>query len=218
MSASLYIQDNPPQGIWTAVEHDIGADLTNVTVNFTYVNQTVPTTVPPTWTVEMMGSTQAQGPAGGAWTTGASQFFATVRYIIIRITIDVDVGDPQDSMGMFFNANVVIAVKNVVDGNNIACLAGDTEGDAGEEGTMVRFPRHAGYVADGGAGAGNGTKNFTDIRSITLAPKDTIDQAVTAIFDFVDVVDPEYFTILCFDSAGRRVDATVGWKVRGIKT
>jgi hypothetical protein len=213
-SCQLYIQDNPASGVWTSDEHDIGSQLANVIVNLTYVNETVPTTDAPTWTVEMRAGV---APGGGAWTAGASQFFTAVRYLSIRITITATGAAPRDSMGRFYNVYVAVSVKNVVDGNNIACGASDTEGDAGEEGTIVMFPRNAGYAAGGGATSGHATKDFTDIQSITLAPRDTIDQAVTAIYDFVDVADPEYFTILCFDSAGRRVDATVGWKVRGIK-
>ena len=120
-------------------------------------------------------------------------------------------------MGRFKPASVAISVKNVIDGNVMACLAADTEGDGGEEGTIVKFPNHATWSA----GGGNGTKTFTDINSITLTAYDDGDagvgQAITAIYDFVDVPNPDYFTILCFDSAGRRVDATVAWKVRGIK-
>jgi hypothetical protein len=220
-SCQLFIQENPAGGgTWTAVEHDIGTELSNVIVNMTYVNETVPTTDPPTWLVEMQASTAGGGPGSGPWTSGASQFFAAVRYINVRITITAAGAAPRDSFGRFYNVYLAISVKNVVDGNAIVCEATDTEGDAGEEGTIVKFPNHATYPV-GGAGLGHGTKTFTDISSITLAPIDTGDpgdgQAVTAIYDFVDVANPTYFTILCFDSAGRRVDATVGWKVRGIK-
>jgi hypothetical protein len=216
-SCQLYIQENPLTAVWTSDEMDIGSLLSNVICNFTYVNETVPTTDAPTWLVEMrLGA----APGGGAFVSGVSQFSASVRYVTVRITITSAGAAPRDSMGSFYNAQVAVTVKNVVDGNNIACVATHTEGDAGEEGTIVKFPNHATYPA-GGAGLGHGTKTFSDITSITLAPIDTGDpgagQAVTAIYDFVDVANPDYFTILCFDSAGRRVDATVGWKVRGVK-
>ena len=214
---SLYIQDNPLTGIWTSDEEDLTTELNNVIVNFQMVNETVDTTDAPTWTVEMMLSSQAQGPLGGAWIAGFSQFSEAVRYIAVRITITAAGAAPRDSMGRFKTATVNISVKNVIDGTDISCLATDTEGDAGEEGTIVKFPNHGTWSA----GGGNGTKTFTDINSITLTAYDDGDsgagQAVTAIYDFVDVPNPDYFTILCFDSAGRRVDATVAWKVRGIK-
>ncbi|MHA1962134.1 MAG: hypothetical protein ACW99U_18165 [Candidatus Thorarchaeota archaeon] len=212
---SLYIQENPLTAVWTSAEMDIGSAVKNVICNFTYVNENVPTTTNPTWLVEMRLAT---APGVGAFTAGASQFSAEVRYVTVRVTITAAGAAPRDSMGRFNNVNVAVTVKNVVDGNNIVCDATDTEGDAGEEGTIVMFPRNAGYAAGGGAASGHATKDFSDITSITLAPLDTLDQAVTAIYDFVDVADPEYFTILCFDSAGRRADATVGWKVRGVKT
>ncbi|MHA2047052.1 MAG: hypothetical protein ACW99G_19860 [Candidatus Thorarchaeota archaeon] len=219
-SCQLFIQENPLTGLWTGVEYDIGTDLSNVIVNCTFVGETVPTTDAPTFSVEMQASTDAGGPGSGAWTSGTSQFFATVRYVNVRITITAAGAAPRDSMGRFHNVQMTIAVKNVVDGNNIVCAAADAQGDAAEEGTIVKFPNHATYPA-GGAGLGHGTKIFSDIASITLAPIDTGDpgsgQAVTAIYDFVDVPDPTYFTILCFDSAGRRVAATVGWKVKGVK-
>jgi hypothetical protein len=213
--SSLYIQENPLTAVWTSAEMDIGSEIKNVICNFTYINQTVITTDAPTWLVEMRLATV---PGVGAFNSGVSQFAAAVRYVTVRITITAAGAAPRDSMGRFNNVKVAVTVKNVVDGNNIACDATHTQGDAGEEGTIVMFPRNAGYVAGGGAASGHATKDFSDISSITLAPKDTLDQAVTAIFDFVDVADPEYFTILCFDSAGRRADATVGWKVRGVKT
>jgi hypothetical protein len=214
-ASSLYIQENPLTAVWTSAEMDIGSTLNNVICNFTYVNETVVTTNAPTWLVEMRLGTV---PGGGAFVSGHSQFSAAVRYVTVRITITATGAVPRDSMGRFNNVNVAVTVKNVVDGNNIVCDATDTEGDAGEEGTIVMFPRNAGYVAGGGAGAGHATKDFSDITSITLAPLDTLDQAITCIYDFVDVANPEYFMILCFDSSGRRADATVGWKVRGVKT
>jgi hypothetical protein len=220
-SCQLFIQENPASGVWTGVEYDIGTDLSNVIINCSYVGETVPTTDAPTFSVEMQASTAAGGPASGAWTSGASQFFTTVRYVNVRITITAAGAAPKDSMGRFYNVQMTIAVKNVVDGNNIVCAAADAEGDAGEQGTIVMFPTHAGYAAGGGIAGGHASKTFSDVTSITLAPIDTGDpgagQAVTAIYDFVDIADPTYFCILCFDSAGRRVAATVGWKVRGVK-
>ncbi|MHA2068273.1 MAG: hypothetical protein ACXABY_28255 [Candidatus Thorarchaeota archaeon] len=215
VGSGLFIQENPATANWISEEQDIGSILSNVIANASVVLETVATTSAPTWTVAMRGKDTS--PVDTAWVNGYSQFFSSVRYVQIRITCDAVGAAPRDSMGSFYNPKIAIAVKNVVDGNHIACLATDAEGDVGEEGTIVMFPEHSGYAAGGGAGSGHGTKNFTDISSITLTPKDTIDQAVTAIYDFVDVANPEYFTILCFDSAGRRVDATVGWKVRGIK-
>lgn len=194
-----FIQENVATGNWVSAEIDLGSTLTNVIANLAVVLETLTGTTDPTWTIAMKGGTV---PGGGAFVNGYSQFFAAVRYISVRITVAA-VGADLDSFGRFSNVQLGLNVKYTIDGNVIACVAADAAG------TQVDIP--------GVAANGHGTKTFADVDSITLAPIETNNQAVTAIYDFVDAPNPTDFKILCYDSAGRRCDATVSWKVRGIK-
>lgn len=195
----IFIQENEGPGTITTEEEDLGSTLNNVIVNVAYSNETLPNTYDPTIQVEIRGSTT---PGGGSFVSGASQFFTSVRYVTVRITVTGGGADTADSMCKIWGLQAKVDVKYAVDGNVIAVNGTDVGG------TEVEIP--------GDAASGHGTKTFSDIDSITLAPLDDNDQAITAIYEFTDVANPTEFYIYCFDNAGRRVDATVSWKVRGI--
>lgn len=197
---NMFIQENPLTALWTSAEMDIGIILKNVIINYNHVAETIAGTTDPTITIEMRGG---DTPGSGSWVGGFSQFFVSVRYVSVRVTITAAGASPRDSMARFNNASMLVSVKNTIDGNVMTCLGGDAAG------TQVDMP--------GVAANGHGTKTFSDVASITLTPIETNNLAVTAIYDFVDAANPTDFKILCYDSAGRRVDAVVSWKVRGIQ-
>jgi hypothetical protein len=198
---SVFIQENVATGYFQGDEHDLGSTVNNVIANVSVVTETVDTTTAPTFTVAIRGGTS---PGVGSFVNGNSQFFTAVRYLTVKVTIDAN-GAALDSMGL----SISVDVKYAIDGNVMVCDGTDAAG------TPVYFPRHGSYTSPAD---GHATKNFSDIDSITLAPIETDNHAITAIYDFTDAPDPSEFKILCFDNAGKRVDATVSWKVRGIRT
>jgi hypothetical protein len=195
----IFIQENEGPGIWEADEVDLtgGGSLENVIVNVFYTKETLSGTNSPSITVDIKGG---DTPGSGTYTSGNSKFFTSIRYVRIKLTVTPDTAD---SMCALSDIQLTVDVKNAVDGNVRPCLASDTAG------TTVSTP--------GDATQGHGTKSFSDINSITVAPVEDDDMAVTAIYDFTDIPNPTSFKILCFDNAGRRVDANVSWKVRGIE-
>jgi len=189
-----FIQENLLTGS-ALDEFDYGVIFTNVIITLTFVKNIFSGTNDVTVEGEMSVSDD-----GISWSTpspGLSQFFTSVRYLRASLKFTAPDSDSMISVG---TVRVAINVKREVDANNIMCLASDVNG------TEVQLP--------GDFSLGHGSKTFKDIDSITTTPKSV--SPFTAHFDFVDVPNPTNFFIYVFDSAGRRVDSLVDWKVKGI--
>jgi hypothetical protein len=176
-------------------EYDYGVALDNVAASVNFVKEQFSGT-----NDVVVGATMSISLNGVDWSTptaGLTQFFTSFRYLRTKLVFTaVD----SDSMIAISNINILLNVKREVDANNIECFATDVNG------TEVLLP--------GDFSLGHGTKVFKDIDSITTTPKST--SPYTAHFDFVDIPNPTHFFIYVFDSAGRRVDSLVDWKVKGI--
>jgi hypothetical protein len=118
----------------------------------------------------------------------ATLYSPSVRYIKFRLKFT---GQDYNDLADISNVTLKIQVKRVMDSGRVPVLASDVSG------TEVFF-----HVM------------FRDIDSITLTPLSTTEQ--TAIYDFLDVLDPRSFKILLFNKAGARIDGEVSWKARGV--
>ena len=191
---SRWIQENLLTGS-AQDEFDYGVVLENVAATVTFVKEQFSGV-----NDVVVGATMSTSLNGIDWSTptaGLTQFFTSFRYLRMQLVFTaVD----SDSMIAISNINILLNVKREVDANKIECFAADVNG------TEVLLP--------GDFALGHGTKTFKDIDSITTTPKSV--SPYTAHFDFVDVPNPTHFFIYVFDSAGRRVDSLVDWKVKGI--
>lgn len=127
---------------------------------------------------------------GVAWTTYSSlfQIFATnFRYYKFRINVSA-----TTATGLYKITNITSALYSKLknDGGSKACLSTDVGG------TVVNF-----------------NMPFADITSITVTPLGTT--PTTAMYDFVDTLNPTSFKILLFNSSGTRVSGTASWSVKG---
>ena len=193
---AVYVQEGLLTGyIIDEYDYTGGGDLSNIIITIDYTKKIAdPSCEDATITVEM-----AYKVDGGAWsgyTAGSSQYFESFRYLRVKLTITPI---NADSLITLEDIQVILNVKTEMDSNSKICLATDAGG------TLVSMP---------GAGLGDGSKTFKDIQSITLTSLSV--EPITCIFDFVDAPNPTHFHIYCFDASGRRIDAVVGWKVRGI--
>ena len=124
-----------------------------------------------------------------AFSTGASQFLPSLRYLKVRLEFTASL----DTVLMkLTNLIVTIAVKRENDGGEEIADAGDVLG------TPVTF-----------------NKDFKDIESITCTVK-TPQEPYVVVVDFADVPNPTGFNVFVFDSAGIRVTKTIEWKARGV--
>ena len=193
----IYIQPDTLTGQLITQEIDLGAELANVIINLSWSADSFLNTDSTNITPAIDGAPTSHTYIG--YQAGQSAFFQAVRYLKIKF----DFSGTTDSLIAFHNLRVAVDVKRELDSNSIDCLASDTTG------TIV-------YI-DGAHDplVGHGRKVFRDVDSITLTPA-VSSQPIMCLFDFVDDPNPTEFKILCFDTAGARVDAFVSWKVRGI--
>jgi len=181
-----YIQENLLTGSYEE-DYDYGAVINNVIVNYLYVKEIFSGTGDVT--VEL--KTYYKLNIGDAWTgplNGPSAFITSFRYLRSIMEFSALNDDSMIAVSSFY---IKVDVKREVDSGWVDVLASDTTG------TVVNF-----------------TKTFKDVDGIECTA-DSV-SPITVIVDFVDVPDPTSFKILCFDSAGRRVDQLVYWIARGI--
>lgn len=162
---------------------DYGALFTNVIVNLDWNTNTILGAV--SLVTKLEGSTD--GTTWSAQTTGASAFYASLRYV--RVTVEFT--GALNALMEFFNFRILLDVKQVMDSGKVSAVSTDAGG------TTVNF-----NVA------------FKDVISITATANSTV--LVTVIIDFTDIPNPTTFKVLAFNSAGARVNAEVNWKARGI--
>lgn len=182
----IYIQPANLTGSYEEVI-DYGTVLSNViatvTFNFTMITPTE------TMTVVVRMATSPDDITYSAFTDGASQFIASMRYLKLRLEFT---GSSDEALMELFNLVISLNVKRENDGGEIEA----DETDVG--GTEVLF-----------------NKDFKDVESITATAK-SVTEPYVVIIDFNDVPDPDGFNVYVFDTTGNRVTKTIEWKARGI--
>ena len=182
---SVYIQPAAINGSYEEVI-DYGTIINNLIVNISYSTAQITSSVV---NVAVKLATSLDGSSYGSFTTGASQFFSSFRYLKLRIEFT---GTDDKALMYFSNLIISIDVKRENDGGEVNALATDVNG------TLVYF-----------------NKPFKDIESITTTTKSTT-EPFYAVFSFTDTPNPTSFKVFAFDSSGNRVTRLIDWKVRGI--
>lgn len=115
-------------------------------------------------------------------------FGTSFRYIKIRLDVS---SSSQDSVLRLERLRLILSAKEKSDSGTVEVSASDTSG------TVVYF-----------------NQDFLDIESIVLTPRGTA--AAIAIYDFVDVPNPTFFSIYLFNPiTGQRISGTVSWSATG---
>ena len=180
-----YIQENLLTGD-IVDEHDYGSIIENTIVSVNYVKEIFSGTNDVTVTIQM--DVSDDGIVWAGYTSGASQFFESFRYLRVKL---VFTATDDDSMIRVSNVTVAVSIKREVDSGYALCDSGDSGG------TTVNF-----------------NKAFKDVDSVTATCDDV--EPIYVVVKFVDIPNPTSFALLAFDSSGQRVTKTVKWKARGI--
>lgn len=181
----IYIQPTLNTGSYQE-EKDYGTVISNVIVNVAWAEEHLSGNT--TIAVQMEVKDAAMDP----WSTptsGANQYFASLRYL--RITLNFTQTADTDLL-LLSNLRITLDVKIEMDGGTVSALAADSGG------TTVTF-----------------NKSFRDVRALTATAQNAT-EPIDVVRDFVDVPNPTTFKVLAFDFAGQRIDATVSWKARGV--
>jgi hypothetical protein len=133
-------------------------------------------------------ATSADGISWSAETSGASQFFSSLRFLKFRLEFTAP---DTKSFVEISDCTISLNVKKELDSGNITALSTDALG------TEVIF-----------------NKAFKDVESITLTTNSK--EPVYAIYSFVDIPNPVHFFVYAFDSTGNRITYPVSWKARGV--
>lgn len=156
---------------------------------------TVATVAADSFTVTATSPASTSGSVGWIrWTvySGVNEVYATsFRYFRVRYDFSSTGGD---DLLLLNNLNVRLDSKIRNDaGTGIA-----NSGDSG--GTVVNF-----------------NVDFVDVQSITVTPITPVPAAaVIAVYDFVDVPDPDSFKVLLYNTSGTRVSGNFSWSARGV--
>jgi hypothetical protein len=182
----IYIQPTIAFGSYTEYI-DYGVVVSNViiTIAFNWMMHA------PEVGVEVQMSTSVDNINYTPWTSGASQYFPSFRYLQFYLNWT---GLDDRSLLELWNLTISISVKRENDGGEVYA----TYTNVTDPGTYVAF-----------------TKPFKDVESITCTTK-SVTEPFYAIFDFADVPNPPGFSVYVFDSSGNRVKKYVDWKARGI--
>ena len=127
------------------------------------------------------------------WNTqGAGPFnvpvLESLRYIKIRITY---IAVQEDSIIALANQTVKAEAKTVTDSGSGVVTTADS-------GVLVQYKRE-----------------FNDVTAITVTPRNGT-AAVTALYDFVDTINPTGFTVYLYDSNGNKTTGSFSWSAQGI--
>lgn len=182
-----FIQENLLTGSYDET-YDYTTTLNNIIVNTDFLKENFVGTNDVTVVIKTYYSTVS---ANGPWTgplTGNAVFIPSFRYL--RTVLEFTATD-DDSMIAISSFTVRLDVKREADSGYVNALASDTTG------TVVNF-----------------NKAFLDVDGVECTA-DSV-SPITVIVDFVDAPNPTSFKVLCYDSAGRRVDQLVYWIARGI--
>jgi len=182
----IYIQPANLTGSYEEVI-DYGVALNNVIGTITYNSFLV--TPAETMGVIIKMATSLDGVSYSAFTSGASQFLSTLRYLKFRLEFT---GSSTKALMEIFNVVISLNVKRENDGGEVEALLTDVGG------TDVFF-----------------NKPFKDVESLTATAKSTTEPFVV-IINFNDIPSPTEFQVFVFDTTGNRVSKTVEWKARGV--
>jgi hypothetical protein len=140
-------------------------------------------------TVVVKMATSTDGIGYSAFTSGASQFLSSLRYLKFRLEFT---GSTDKALMEVFNVVISLNVKRENDGGEVSALLTDALG------TEVFF-----------------NKDFKDVESLTATVKSTTEPYIT-IIKFNDIPNPTSFFVFAFDTTGNRVSKSVEWKARGV--
>lgn len=186
----IYAQPVPLTGSYVEVI-DYGAVLNDIIVSADWITTVIASTIGVTVSFE----SSLDNITWSAVFPGPSVFFTTFRYI--RVTLNFT----SDGHGLIeiFNFRILLNVKLVLTSGAVNSLSSDA--------SAATASTHAGgtYVTF--------TKAYKDVDSITLTVNSR--SPITAIFDFIDIPNPDGFKVYALDASGNRVSQTINWKVRG---
>jgi hypothetical protein len=180
----IYIQPAALTGYFEEI-YDYGGTFTNIIVTIGYTGE--PLTVDGV-TVLVRMSVSTDGISYSAFSNGASQFFAALRFLKFRLEFT---NSTTKALLKVSNVTISLNVKKELDSGVVTAVATDVGG------TQVNF-----------------TKAFKDIESITLTVG--AKEPVIAIYDFVDIPNPVGFKVFALDSSGNRITYPISWKARGV--
>lgn len=178
-----YCQPTALTGIYEEVA-DFGGVFSNVIVNLNWAFNNITGSV----SISPFIATSTDGVTFTPLAGGSSQFAQSVRYV--KVHFDFAAADDK-SIAEFFNLQVLLDVKNEIDGGEGDALAGDVGG------TVVLF-----------------NKDFKSVKSITVSAKSAVD--ISAAYDFTSTPNPTGFKVLLFNATGARVSGHYSWKARGV--
>jgi hypothetical protein len=182
----IYIQPANLTGSYEEVI-DYGVTLSNVIATIAYNSNMI--TPAESMTVVIKMATSTDGISYSAFTSGASQFLSSLRFLKFRLEFT---GSTDKALMEVYNVVISLNVKRENDGGEKAALLSDVGG------TNVTF-----------------NKAFKDVETLTATVKSTT-EPYTVIIKFNDIPNPVNFQVFVFDTTGNRVSKTVEWKARGI--
>lgn len=170
---------------------DYGSVLNDVIVNADWISNVIASTAG----LNVQFESSLDNISYTTITAGPSVFYSSFRYI--RVTLNFT----SDLHGLIevTQLRVFLDVKLVLTSGSV--IVTSTDNDAATGSTHVGGK----YVAF--------IKPYKDVDSITLTINSV--SPITAIFDFIDIANPDGFKAYAIDSSGNRVGQTVNWKVRG---
>lgn len=180
----LYIQPVNLTGSYEEI-FDYGGSFQNLIVTINYTSQFYG---PNTVAVVVKMAVSTDGITYSTLTSGASQFFATLRFLKFRLEFTAP---DTKSFVEISDCTISLNVKKEMDSGNVTAVSTDVGG------TEVKF-----------------NKAFKDVESITLTVGSK--EPVNAIYDFVDIPNPVHFFVYAFDSSGNRITYPMSWKARGV--
>lgn len=178
----IYIQPTPTTGSYKET-FDVGIILSSIIVGVSWAYELITETF-------NIGVSVRVSDDGSSWTAaqiGQNTYWTSVRYI--EVTMDFT-GANDKALMDFYNFQVSVKVKEIMDGGFITADSTDTDG------TVVTF-----------------NKAFKDITDITIAIISST--TVTAFIIFTDIPNPTSFKVKTYDNAGIRKTADIRWDARG---
>lgn len=178
-----YCQPTALTGMYEEIV-DFGGTFANVIVNLNWTFNTIAGNV----SIAPFIAVSSDGTTFTPLVGGSSQFAQSIRYV--KVHFDFASVDDK-SLAEFFNLQVLLDVKNELDGGEGDAIATDLNG------TIVNF-----------------NKTFKNVKSITVSAKSAVD--VSAAYDFTSTPNPTGFKVFLFNASGARVNGHFSWKARGV--
>ena len=170
---------------------------TSETIAASTINVTVTSEAINSGSLEVSISYSADGVTYSSFVTGAAQFISNFKYVKVRVTA-------TGGLYVITALNIKLESKLKTFAGNATCL------DTDSGGTVV-------YMTD--TKTSSGTRIFVDVDSLSIVLTPAVVSGVvpTAVYDFVDTVNPLSFKILLYNSqTGARLSGTCSYSVRGV--